>query len=92
MKNEWIVWPPTFKAAMPVGATIAQFPLYLSLNSWMTVDFPVPAKPDKKRFFPASIVLNATCWSWLSMLSVTWLSELSIKVDAMGLEADGVNI
>ena len=45
LKNEWMVSPPMFKAANPVGARQARLPRYSRLNSWMMALLPVPAAP-----------------------------------------------
>ena len=63
LKNEWIVWPPTLRAATPVGARTTIFFLEVSLNSLSRVDFPVPALPVMKKLSPefsstSSVFLN----------------------------------
>ena len=49
-KNEWMVCPPTFTAATPVGAITAMrfFDVFLKWPN--NVDFPVPALPVTKMF------------------------------------------
>jgi hypothetical protein len=57
LKKEWIVWPFTFNAAMPVGARTTTFFFVVFLNNCKRVDLPVPARPViKKCSFPDSIL------------------------------------
>ena len=51
-KNEWIVTPPAFMAAMPVGATTTTLFLDSSTTFRRNVVFPVPAFPVRKTLFP----------------------------------------
>jgi len=48
LHNEWIVWPPTVIAAIPVGATTSADPSKVDLIHRMNVLLPVPAPPETK--------------------------------------------
>src|SRR3990167_7549168 len=59
-KKEWIVWPPTFSAATPVGASTTTFFFEFSFKYFKKVDLPVPARPVMKTLpFDFSSKLNA---------------------------------
>ncbi len=60
LKKECIVWPPTLRAATPVGARTTILLDVMSLKCSISVDFPVPALPVTKRFlFVLSMILRA---------------------------------
>ena len=67
LQNEWIVCPPAFNAATPVGArTIKGFSGNRARSSRMNVDFPVPAPPVTNTIcFPRPTASNADCNSRL---------------------------
>ena len=48
--SEWIVCPPTFSAATPVGAVMTMFFEVRAARWFRSVDLPVPARPVMKRW------------------------------------------
>ena len=63
MKKLWIVEPPAFNAAMPVGARTMHSSPHLLRNSRTTVDLPVPASPVRNTFLPDIIAETASSCS-----------------------------
>ena len=67
-KNEWIVCPPAFSAATPVGATTAKFFSISACTFFKNVVFPVPAFPVKKKLvLVLAIMSKAYCCSVVSI-------------------------
>jgi len=61
-KKEWIVTPPAFMAATPVGATTIILLGERFFNSRKKVVFPVPALPVRNRFSPVNCTKSlASC-------------------------------
>ena len=62
-KNEWMVWPPTFTAARPVGASTTASCVIISRMAHRRVDFPVPARPVTKRCPSSCRAKSTAVWN-----------------------------
>ena len=70
--SEWMVCPPTLRAATPVGAAITICLLVCQDRWFSSVDLPVPARPVMKTFCRVpSMAANTSACSWDSEISDT---------------------
>ena len=79
-KAEWIVDPPMFWAATPVGAqSSTSFPIAISRDTalLMAKDLPVPPSPVRKTFAPAAMRSTARC---CPLVSISPTSILSYRI------------
>ena len=63
-KKEWIVWPPTFTAASPVGASTTASCVIMSRRQRSSVDLPVPARPVTNRWPSSLRAKSSAAWNF----------------------------
>ena len=76
-RREWMVCPPTLRAATPVGATTATFRCSTATIRWSTVDLPVPARPvtSSGDWSSSAIASITACWAGVSVTSSAALTR-----------------
>ena len=62
LKKEWMVWPPTFTAARPVGARTIAFSSELKISWRSSVVLPVPARPVRKMLRRPAMISSISGW------------------------------
>ena len=90
VNSEWMVTPPTFNAATPVGAQTAKDFSVFAVRCESRVDLPVPARPvTKTLLLDCSMYSKRDCCSWLKSIITSACLSFYSDYQAFGCNPQG---